>query len=419
VRRLHPATFEVARRGLSREINRRIVLNLIRAKQPLSRADLARLMGTTRGAVGLIVSDLVDEGLVFEGATGETPRGRKPKFLYIDSRRRCIAAVDARPTRTFLMLTDLLGNPVVGVSSFATPPDPQAFLDTTARRVANLLEGPGELGRCEGIGMVVSGMVDPTGRRLVYSPRLDWHDVPIGEPLSALTGLPVYVENSGRACALAQMWSAHHETAQAGDFAYVSVSDGLGVGIVVAGELLRGRHNVGGEFGHIPLDVDGPPCACGASGCFEAYVSNVATLARYFGREAVPHQPLPAELASFTVEDLIARARGGDSRAVAAVQATAHYLGLGLGALVNAYDPERIFLSGEIVGAWDLIEAAVRQAMARRVLAAVTTAVELIPLRSPDWPRLRGAAALVSAPLFGASQRAPDPRLAPLTEPSP
>ena len=94
-----------ARRGLPREINRQIALNLVRARQPLSRADLARLMGIRRGAVSLIVNDLIAEGLLFEGATGETARGRKPTFLYVDSRRRCVLAVDIRPTRTSMMLT--------------------------------------------------------------------------------------------------------------------------------------------------------------------------------------------------------------------------------------------------------------------------------------------------------------------------
>src|SRR5918995_2172531 len=122
-----PNPFTVARRGLHREINRQIVLNLVRARQPLSRADLARLMGTRRGAVSLIVNHLIAEGLLFEGATGETPRGRKPKFLYIDSRRRCVVAVDIRPTRTSLMITDLLGQPLVTIESFPTDIDPRKF----------------------------------------------------------------------------------------------------------------------------------------------------------------------------------------------------------------------------------------------------------------------------------------------------
>ena len=84
----------MARRGTSREINRQIAVNLIRTRQPISRADLARLMGTTRGTVTVLVKELITAGLVAEGATGEAPRGRKPTFLYLDSKRRCVVAVD-------------------------------------------------------------------------------------------------------------------------------------------------------------------------------------------------------------------------------------------------------------------------------------------------------------------------------------
>src|SRR5687768_15168455 len=125
MRKIDTTRFRVATRRTSREINRQIVLNLVRARQPLSRADLARLMGTRRGGVSLIVNDLIAEGLLFEGATGEAPRGRKPKFLYVDSRRRCVLAVDIRPTRTSIMVTDLLGQPIVAIDSFPTDIDPK------------------------------------------------------------------------------------------------------------------------------------------------------------------------------------------------------------------------------------------------------------------------------------------------------
>jgi predicted NBD/HSP70 family sugar kinase len=183
---------------------------------------------------------------------------------------------------------------------------------------------------------------------------------------------------------------------------FVSVSDGLGVGVVVGGELLRGQHNIAGEFGHVPLNIDGPRCACGATGCFEAYVSNLATLSRYFGRDLRGPRPLPAKAALLTVDDLIARARAGDGKATAALQATARYLGLGLGALINAFDPPRIYLGGEITGAWDMIEETVRTGLAERALtpSAAATPIQVVPLE--QYPRLRGAAALVSAPAFAA-----------------
>ena len=150
MKRPHPNSFAVARRGLPRQINRQIVLNLVRARQPLSRADLARLMGTRRGAVSLIVNDLIAAGLLFEGATGEAPRGRKPQFLYVDSRRRCVLAVDIRPTRTSVMVTDLLGQPIVAIDSIPTELDPKRFVRKLGARIARTLadlDGANKVGR--------------------------------------------------------------------------------------------------------------------------------------------------------------------------------------------------------------------------------------------------------------------------------
>jgi len=403
VRRTHHEPVRVAGRGTPRAINRQIVLNLVRAWQPVSRADLARIMNSRRGKVSLIVNGLIADGIVFEGAKGEAPRGRKPRFLYIDSRKRCVIAVDVRPTRTTYMVTDLLTEPVVGVSGFPTETDPAGFIETLAGRLRLLLENHADIGRCEGIGLVVPGMVDHTGSFITFAPRLGWRDFPLRDLLARATGLPVYIENSGRACALSQFWGLRDAAGPGRDFVFLSVSDGLGVGVVVNGEVVRGRHNVAGEFGHTPLDIHGgPPCACGARGCWEAYVSNIATLSRYFGREISPSRPIPPEIASFTVDDLVARARGGDGNAVDALQATARFLGLGLASVVNAADPARIFLSGEIIAAWDLIEQTVRGALSERVLVPAASSIEITPVPTPDHPRLRGAAALVTAPLFAA-----------------
>jgi predicted NBD/HSP70 family sugar kinase len=168
------------------------------------------------------------------------------------------------------------------------------------------------------------------------------------------------------------------------------------------GEVLRGRHNIAGEFGHVPLSLDGPKCSCGAHGCWEAYVSNRATLARYFGRPAEPAGPVAAEQKNFSIEDLIARARVHDAKALTAVQATGRYLGLGLSSVVNALDPGCVYIGGEITAAWDLIEVIVRSALGERALTPAAAAVEIRTAATGDYPRLRGAAALVVAPAFAA-----------------
>ncbi len=402
MRKINPHDFKVARRGTTREINRQIALNLIRAHQPISRADLARLMNVRRGVASLLVSELLSESLIFEGAVGEAVgRGRRPTFLYIDSRQRCVVGVDIRASRTYILVTDLMGKQLGVVSSFQTNKDVTVLVQELARRIKQTLADK-EIGSCAGVGVVVPGMVDPALGRVLHAPTLGWRDVSLRDPLAAAVGIPVHIENSGKACALAQLWTTRSDMVASANSVFVSISDGVGTGIVVNGELLRGRHNTAGEFGHVPLSIDGPRCSCGATGCWESYVSNLATLSRYFGRELTDTRPRDAETASFTVEDLIARARAGDAKALAAINSTARYLGLGLASIINSLDPARIYIGGEITTAWSLIEPIVRGAVRERTLTDFggTTEIHIVP--AEEHPRLRGAVALVAAPAFAA-----------------
>ncbi|HEX6716416.1 MAG TPA: ROK family protein [Pyrinomonadaceae bacterium] len=403
MRKINPHDFKVARRGTSRAINRQIALNLIRAHQPISRADLARLMNVRRGVASLLVSELLEEGLIFEGAVGEAVgRGRRPTFLYIDTRQRCIVGVDVRASRTYIMITDLMGHQIGAVSSFQTNRDHDVLVQDLARRVKQLLADYKEIGSCAGIGVVVPGMVDLAAGRVLHAPTLAWRDVNLRDPLTAAIGFPVHIENSGKACALAQLWATRSDVLTAGHSVFVSVSDGVGTGIVVNGELMRGRHNTAGEFGHVPLSIDGPRCSCGATGCWEAYVSNIATLSRYFGRDLAEPGPRDVDASTFTVEDLIARARAGDAKALAAINSTARYLGLGLASIINAVDPARVYVGGEITTAWSLIEPIVRSALRERTLTEFGGMTEVHVVPAEEHPRLRGAVALVAAPAFAA-----------------
>src|SRR5436190_11596665 len=289
MRRIDPTRFHVATRGTSRRINRQIALTLISSHQPISRADLARRMKMRRGAVGLLVQELLRERRIVEGTTGQTARGRRPTLLYVNTRQRCSVAVDIRASRTFLMIADAMGAARSDIVSLPTALDPRRFVAALAARIRQLLHAhAADAGTCEGIGVVVPGMVDQGTGSVLHAPTLGWRNLDLRGRLAAATGLAVHIENSGRACALAQMWEARNVATPVRNLVFVSVSDGVGVGIVVNGELLRGRHNIAGEFAHMPMSIDGPRCSCGAVGCWEAHISNVATLARYFGRSQPP-----------------------------------------------------------------------------------------------------------------------------------
>jgi predicted NBD/HSP70 family sugar kinase len=164
---------------------------------------------------------------------------------------------------------------------------------------------------------------------------------------------------------------------------------------------MRGRHNIAGEFGHVPLSLDGPRCSCGANGCWEAYISNRATLARYFGRPMTAGADDSSER-PFTMDDLFARARSGDAKALAALESTGRYIGLGLASIVNAVDPALVYVGGEITAVWDLLAGTIRTAMAERTLTDSAARTELRPVPVMEHSRLQGAAALVAAPAFAA-----------------
>lgn len=364
-------------------------------------------MDMNRSNITLLVNELLAENLVREGDQGSAGvRGRKPTFLYINSEKGYAIGLDVRATRTFMMITDSIGMQIGEIASFPTKFDPRQLVTMLG---AKIRERVSELGlssspsSCDGIGIVFPGMVDRESGVVINAPKLGWKDVPLIEMLKAeFDGTPIHLENSGRACALSQIWSMRRDAHVQNDSVFVSVSDGVGVGIVVNGELMRGIHNIAGEFAHVPLSIDGPECSCGAYGCWEAYISNIAILSRYLGRNIAKRSPASVEPIELTVEDIIARARAGEARALTALNSTARYLGLGLATLINAIDPAFIYIGGEITEAWDLIEPEVREAAEERILTRKLgrTNIRIVP--AAEHPRLRGAVALVTAPAFAA-----------------
>jgi N-acetylglucosamine repressor len=404
MRRIDPKDFTLAKQGTSREINRQIVLTMIRTHQPVSRADLSRLMDTNRANITVIVKELLDESLVREGSQGnQNVRGRKPTFLYINSHNGVVVALDVRASRTFLMITDSIGKQIGEIVSFPTKFEPKEFVASVGWQARKALREVAGITTCDGIGIVIPGMVDRKSGIVINAPALGWKNVDLLTPFQReFEGTEIHLENSGKACALSQVWSTNGVVTAQNDIVFVSVSDGLGVGIIINGELMRGKHNTAGEFGHVPLSIDGPPCSCGANGCWEAYVSNIATLSRYFGRNIAANNPQTLEVSQFTIEDLISRVRGGDGKALAAINSTARYLGLGLAGVINAIDPTDVYIGGEITEAWDLIEPQVREAIRERTLTEElgSTPIRIVP--ATEHPRLRGAVALVTAPAFAA-----------------
>jgi predicted NBD/HSP70 family sugar kinase len=401
MRKINTHRFNRATRSTPREINRKIVLNLVREHQPISRADLARQMHVGRGMITQLIDELIAAEVIAEGATANAPRGRKPKLLHVRTGDHYCIAVDVRFARTLVALTDLDGVPLA-MQTLATPTDSAVLVQSIAAGVERLLEGR-DRDACEGIGVVVPGMIHRRTGQIIHSPQLGWRDVPLREALAAATGMRVLIENAPIACALAHMWLPPFDRQAVDNFVYVTVSDGVGVSVVDDGEVFRGHGDTAGEFGHLPLSLDGPRCMCGLRGCLEAYTSNVATLARYF--EVDPAVPASREAMrgyGFGIEDLITRIRAGDARALAALRETGRYLGIGIAGIITALSPARVIVSGEITAAWDVFGDLVAAGVRERAIPSAAAETPVVIAPSGDSPRLRGATALLVARRFAA-----------------
>ena len=370
-----------------RDINRRIVLNLIRKRQPISRADLARVSGMQRSTISLIVEQLIRENWVLTGPTGRLPRGRRPTFLRLND-ARVIIGVDIRPTQITAAVADANGR-FISQEAIVTTPDPEftlGRLTEVIRRIVASCRGR----KIEGIGVSVPGRYIPGSNRLVFAPNLGWRDVDIRTPLMKATGLEVEIENAATACALAAVWFDHME--QARNLVVVTVSEGVGTGILLNGQIVRGVNGMAGEFGHVPLDPQGPLCECGRRGCWEVFASNRAALRYYSESGSVP--------AGLSFLDLLSRADQGDQRAEKALKTMAHYLGRGMRMLVAGFAPERIVVVGDLTRSWKRFEAVIKPEVLEQVLPG-GVAPQLIPAPEGGVARLRGTVALVLEKDFG------------------
>ena len=409
MRKINTRNFRLATRSTPREVNRRIVLNLIREYQPISRAELARRMQVHRGTMTPLVRELVESGVVFEKGTAATARGRRPTLLCVRTRGRLVVAVDVRPGRSAVALADVSGH-VLARQSFETPGSPSELPELLATEVASLLRehAPDGVEGCQGLGIVLPGMVDRKTGRLIYAPRLGWRDVDLRSAVAQRVGMRCYIESAPIACALARLWLEPDATRAVNSFAYVSVSDGIGVGLAFNGEMLRGEAHTAGEFGHVSLDSAGPECVCGRVGCWEALACNSATVDRYVGLLTGSPPKGGAEKKNARggmrpgVDEVVRRARGGEPAAMAALVETGKYIGKGLALVVNAFNPGRIYVGGEITAVWELLEGPIREALAEGTITDRARATPVLPDSAPAEYRLRGAVALVTAPGYAA-----------------
>jgi predicted NBD/HSP70 family sugar kinase len=394
VRRIDLKKVQTAGLATIRDINRQIVLNYVREREPISRATIARESALQRSTVSAIVDALQTEGLVEEVGEGESTGGRPPTLLRLRTAGAIAIGVSVTPTMTTIASSDLAGR-VLAQQAFPTDPDADRTFGRVVDGIQSLLDQKD--GLIESIGVSLPGLVDPSTGIAIYVPYFKWREVPVARMISAVTGLPVTIDNDANSVALAELWFGRPEVSDARDFILVLAAEGVGTGIVFDGQVYRGERGAAGEFGHMIIGTHAPvPCSCGNLDCWEAFSSERAALARY--------QKLIGDKvhALITFKELVDRALGGEPEARTALVDMALCLGIGISNLVVGFSPEAVVVGGEIARAWTLVEEALKQTIEHSVRRGLPS-VRILPSTLGNNPTLMGALSLVLASKFAAS----------------
>jgi predicted NBD/HSP70 family sugar kinase len=381
---------KAASHDMLRLVNRRILLNILSDKQPISRAEIAKISGLNKATISTITSELLRDSCIIEEGSGRTtPIGGKPPTpLRLNGQRFGLFGVDIRADETIVALSDF-NNRLVARLSFETGSDPSAFLTKVGKEITKLRIKHDNFLEFPGIGVSLPGLVDNRTGKFLLSVVLPWRDVPVVQLLEKATGQLVIIDNSARCSALAEIWHGKAQYAHVRDLLYVSVSTGLACGVVIDGGLYRGGNNSAGQFGHIPIDLNGPECRCGQRGCWDIYASDKASIQRYQNLRGGAAKRAP------TMRKLMQFVESGDPAATEAVRETARYLGIGITGLINGLDPEVVVIGGEITKAWGVIEPIIVEETKRSLLAPRSHNVAIRRSAFEVRPSLKGALTLI------------------------
>ena len=241
--------------------------------------------------------------------------------------------------------------------------------------------------RIGGVGIGCGGPLDPERGVLIAPPHLPgWRDVPIGALAQRAFERPVTLENDATAAAAGEhAWGAGAGTR---NMVYLTISTGVGGGVVIDGRLYRGAMGNGGELGHVTVDWHGRQCrGCGRRGCLEAYVSGTSISER--AREA--------GLAAGTATQVAAAARAGDALAIAVWDETVEALACGLTSIVNLFEPQLVVLGGGVLRTGEQLLGPVREAVRGSAMGPAGRAAEIVASAFGDRVGVAGAAAIVYA----------------------
>lgn len=374
--------------------SRRLLLREIAQRGPLPRIDLAARTGISRATVTAITADLLQGGLIEEvpreSPANEPARGRPRVDLKIAGRAHLVAGLKVSDASVSLVLMDFEGTHLADHERemAQTRHSAQDLADEIAAGLTTLAAEAGHtLSDISGVGVGISGVVDADHGLVYWSPSLEQRNVPFGDVLTARLGMPVFVDNDANLVAMAELTFGLGKDHS--DFIVITIESGVGMGMVLGGQIYRGTRGCGAEFGHTKVHLEGALCRCGQRGCLEAYVADYALV-----REANSVGGVNSTSStSQAVTAILAAAHEGDPTAKTVIERAGRMFAMGLANLVNIFDPELIILAGEQIEFDHLYADSVIEEMRKSIVEIDKPAPDVVVHKWDNLMWARGAAA--------------------------
>jgi predicted NBD/HSP70 family sugar kinase len=377
-----------------RATHRQLVTRLLWREGRLSRAAIARETGLSRSTVSGIASDLLAAGLISERGAGSSRGGRRPIVLGFDYDARFVVGVDVGATHISVALTDLNATVYAWRSQrHGVRKDPAGTIALVQRLIQDVLrEEAVATERCIGVGLAVPSPVHD-GNQLSSRLMPAWEQHDLVAELEAGQPFPVLVDNDANLGALSeQRFGAARGRS---NVAYIKLATGIGLGLVINGEVYRGAKGLAGEISHTSLDAQGPECICGQRGCLVLLAGSEALIERALERaKDTPRSRLYCR-DELSTHELVEAALIGDGPAHETIQQAGAVLGVGLANLINVIDPGMVVLGGDLTRAGRILLDPIREAVAARTRWTNATPTEIVSAQLGDRDIALGAASMV------------------------
>lgn len=389
---------------LMREINRRLVLNLIRDNSPTSRSEIATQLNLALPTVVRLVDSLIEEQFVRETGKGDSSGGRKPVMLEINNESRYIIGVEiCRITKAVIM--DIGGNIIAKMNELTKAgKGPEVIIGQIISMIKRMMNSSGiSTDKIKGIGIGTPGTNFKSGELIEDSVFKGWESVDIEKLVKSKLEYPVFIDNIAKVLAIGELYLGEGKGIR--NFISIFADYGVGSGIVIDGDLYRGKSNVSGEFGHTVVNINGEKCYCGNKGCLEMYTSIPAIIKAVTkevkkGRSSCIADKISEYGEDIDFQHIVDAQNQGDEVVNSILEKSGSIMGIGVANLINLYNPDMIIMNGEISRNCPVFIEAMKKTALKSVFSHEALNTVITISRHDETAGALGAAAMVMRKMF-------------------